>query len=304
MGLHHRPFEVERQPKPPFCRHVLPISLSEVVGRIPPAWLRQLVKRDLLRPKMLRVMQSRFADCADDPAGFIIHAQLGQLRIVFVIILVLPILRIIQTCKIARIISDGVQHLLKCCFGLWDCQSRLFSISHIFLLMLDCIRCVFNSFPCQSGLSIHKILDPFLLLFLASKVHFWSLLCRQLLFKSQGAHCPQGSDPFCIQAALAFIPLMMSSCGTLCGFAAFASPQWQNVLSRHIDNWIFCWHCWWARCWMLHNMDAMEASCVFYIDVGTLNRPEQCNLGMMTVTTLGMAMLTVHHYMIFGVCPT
>ena len=53
---------------------------------------------------------------------------------------------------------------------------------------------------------------------------------------------------------------------------------------------------------MLQDMDHLEASCIFYFEVGTLNRFEQSKICVLTVTTLGIAMLTVHHDMMFRVC--
>ena len=53
---------------------------------------------------------------------------------------------------------------------------------------------------------------------------------------------------------------------------------------------------------MLQDMDHIEASCVLYVEVGTLNRVEQSTICVLTVTTLGIAMLTVHHDMMFRVC--
>jgi len=53
---------------------------------------------------------------------------------------------------------------------------------------------------------------------------------------------------------------------------------------------------------MLQNMDHIEASGVFYVEVGTLNRLEQSKFGDLTVTTMGIAMLTVHHDLMFSVC--
>jgi len=39
-----------------------------------------------------------------------------------------------------------------------------------------------------------------------------------------------------------------------------------------------------------------------YVEVGTLNRLEQSKNCVLTVTTLGIAMLTVHYDMMFSVC--
>jgi len=52
---------------------------------------------------------------------------------------------------------------------------------------------------------------------------------------------------------------------------------------------------------MLQDMDHIEARCVFYVQVGTLDRFEQSEICVLTVTTLGIAMLTVYHDMMFSV---
>ena len=44
---------------------------------------------------------------------------------------------------------------------------------------------------------------------------------------------------------------------------------------------------------MLQGMDHMEASCVFYVKVGTLDQLEQNKFCVLTVTGLGIVMLTV-----------
>jgi len=46
---------------------------------------------------------------------------------------------------------------------------------------------------------------------------------------------------------------------------------------------------------MLQDMDHIEASCVFYVEVGTLHQLEQSKIYVLTVTTLDIAVLTVHH---------
>jgi len=53
---------------------------------------------------------------------------------------------------------------------------------------------------------------------------------------------------------------------------------------------------------MLQDMDHIEASYVFYVKVGTLNGLEECKFCVLTITTLGIAMLTVHHDKMFSVC--
>jgi len=165
-----------------------------------------------------------FRDCAHHPAGFVKFTKFAPCWIISMIIVAFPILPIVGTCKIPQTISDGIQHLLKCCFRLCGCQSRLFSISDIILLLIYCCRCVFNSLSCHRGLCFDIILNPFLLLFVAWVVGF-SLLPRcKFLFGSPATHPSKGSHPFCLHAALAILRLMKVSSGALCQFAECAWP--------------------------------------------------------------------------------
>jgi len=52
---------------------------------------------------------------------------------------------------------------------------------------------------------------------------------------------------------------------------------------------------------MLEDMDYMEASCVFYVKVGTLDQLKQSKFCVLTVTELGIVMLTVQDDSIFSV---
>jgi len=53
---------------------------------------------------------------------------------------------------------------------------------------------------------------------------------------------------------------------------------------------------------MLQDMDNIEASCIFYVDMGTDNRLEQSKICVLIITTSGIAMLTVHHDLMFSIC--
>jgi len=127
---------------------------------------------------------------------------------------------------------------------------------------------------------------------------------RNLLAGSQAAQHSKSSDPFCFQAGLALIRLMTSWCLALGRSAVFACRWWRKVLFRSIDHCILCWLCWLTTCWMLQDMDHIKASCVFYVEVCMLIQFEQSKICVLTFTTLGIAMLTVHHHMIFSVCGT
>jgi len=94
---------------------------------------------------------------------------------------------------------------------------------------------------------------------------------------------------------MAFIRMMTSSCEFLCRFAVFASRTQRKLLFQCVDQCPLGWPCCWARCWMLEDMDHMEASCIFYVKVGRFDQFEQSKISILTVTSLGMVMLTTHH---------
>jgi len=52
---------------------------------------------------------------------------------------------------------------------------------------------------------------------------------------------------------------------------------------------------------MLQVLDNMEASCVFYVKVGTFTHLEQRKISLLTVNTSGIVTLTVQHDMIVSV---
>jgi len=52
---------------------------------------------------------------------------------------------------------------------------------------------------------------------------------------------------------------------------------------------------------MVQGMDHMEASCVVYVKVGTLDQLEQSKFCVLTVTKLGIVMLTIQIDSIFSV---
>jgi len=52
---------------------------------------------------------------------------------------------------------------------------------------------------------------------------------------------------------------------------------------------------------MLQDMDHMVAGCIFYVNVGTIDQLEQSKICILTITTLGIVMLTIQHYMRFSV---
>lgn len=53
---------------------------------------------------------------------------------------------------------------------------------------------------------------------------------------------------------------------------------------------------------MLEDTDHMEANCVLYVKVGRLHQLEYSTICDLTITKLGIAMLTVPHYTMFSLC--
>jgi len=52
---------------------------------------------------------------------------------------------------------------------------------------------------------------------------------------------------------------------------------------------------------MLQDMDNMEASCVFYVKVGTFTHLEQSTISLLTVNKLEIVKLTVQHDLIVSI---
>jgi len=188
------------------CPIVL-ISSTEHVGTVLPSRLCQFVNLDLHLPTPLHALMYRFGDCALQAAGFVIFSQLAKLCIFCIPIF--PILLIVGTCKITQTVSNSNHHLRKCFFVLSGHQSLVVRSPRIILLLLNYWLWVFNWLSCHSSFSIHTILDPLLFLFCDSTVHLSSFLHHELLFGSQAAQFPKGSNSFCFQAPLALIRLMM-----------------------------------------------------------------------------------------------
>jgi len=145
------------------------------------------------------------------------------------------------------------------------------------------------------------ILNPFLFLFIAYEVRFWSLLWRKLLFESPAAQCPKGSDGLCLQAALAFNRIRACLGWPLRRFTVSASLAWRKVLFQSIDNCSLRWLCCWPRCWILQVMGNVEARCVFYVKVGMCTDVEQNIISQLSVEQWGIQTLTVRYDMIVSV---
>ena len=48
-------------------------------------------------------------------------------------------------------------------------------------------------------------------------------------------------------------------------------------------------------------MDHLKASCIFHVKVGMLDQLKQSKISLWTITSLGKAMLTIQHDVIFSV---
>ena len=144
--------------------------------------------------------------------------------------------------------------------------------------------------PWSISLALHFVTSAFLIISPA-----------QASWGSYAAQCPNGSDCFCFQAALVLIRLMRLIGWSLCWFAVIAHQKCQNVLLWNIDHCILRWLRCWARCWMLQDVDNLEASCVFYVKVSTFTHPEQSKPALLTVNNSGMVRLTVQHDLIVSI---
>jgi len=169
------------------------------------------------------------------------------------------------------------------------------------MLLLNGFLCVINSLSCPSGPSIDIILDLFCSLFFALKVRVLSLFHGQLRLGSLVAQCSYVADLFCFRADLAFNRLT-TSCGALGKCAVFAHQMRWMVLFWSIDHCIMCCLCSWVRCWISQDINQMAASCIVYVKVGTLDRLEQDKICVLSITTLGIAILTIQCQIRFSVC--
>jgi len=52
---------------------------------------------------------------------------------------------------------------------------------------------------------------------------------------------------------------------------------------------------------MLQDMDNMEASCIFYVKVGTFTHPEQSRISLLTVNKTEIVKLTEQHDLIASI---
>jgi len=198
---------------PQFRCAILRISFRAVVSCVLPTRLCQFVKLYLLLLKPLQALWYHSGDCANDPAGFVIFAQLAMLCLF--IIFIFPSLPIVGTCKITQTVSNRNHHLLKSLFGLSVRQSGFFNFLHIFLLVLNRCLCVLNMVSCPSDFSVNIMLDWVVFLFITSEMCFSSFLSRKLLLASRPAQHPKGLDSFRFEAALDFIRWVKSFVLTL-----------------------------------------------------------------------------------------
>jgi len=187
-------------------------------------------------------------------------------------------------------------------FVLSGCQSRLFSISHIILHLLNYSLWISTLHLCRSRFPIHIICNPFLSLFIVYKVRLLSRLRHKCPLTSYGTQCSVGSDDFYFKCKPAFICLMTSSCRSSYGAAVFHNCKWQKVLYWSIAVSILSWLCCWVTWWMLQVRNHMDANCDFYGRVDMFNQHEQCKICILTVSTWGIQMRTLQHDLIVSDC--
>jgi len=250
-----------------FGHHIVHISHPDIFCHIPSSQLCQFFKPHQLLPNTCHVVPNSLCTCVHHPTGFIIFAPLANLGIFLIIYCVFIIHLIIASWKLAQTVSDRSPDFQKCFFRLCGYRSCLFIISCFFRLLNNLYYSILTFRSCQSSSSIHIIIDPFHLHFIAWNVGSLSFHRQMLLFKSYPPHCSQWSDTSCVQAALDFILLMMLLCESSCWVAIFAHRKWQTFHILSIDRGTLCWLCCLTRCWLLQDVDCMEASWVHHLKV-------------------------------------
>jgi hypothetical protein len=172
---------------------------------------------------------------------------------------------------------------------------RLFNISHIFLVLyIDCLS-LFNSLSCHSGLSIHIIFDWFLVLFVVWKVRVLSLLHWYHRLWLYAVQCCQHSDLFWVQATHVFIRWTTWSYRLHGRDDICACRKSRRVHFRNMDQCLLCWPCCSVSCWMLQDMDHMEASCIICVKVGRYHQFPHTKICVLIITWLEIVMLPVHY---------
>jgi len=89
----------------------------ELLGPVPLSQLRRFVKPYLLLPRSRHALLYWFQNFACHPAGFVIFAPGAQVCILIIVCLIVPFLLSLGTYKIARTVSNSIQHLPKCFSG-------------------------------------------------------------------------------------------------------------------------------------------------------------------------------------------
>jgi len=95
---------------------------------------------------------------------------------------------------------------------------------------------------------------------------------------------------------------MRSVCSWHFQLAIYGRPKWWKVFFWRINHYMFCWLCCRVGCCMLQNMDHMEASCNFYVKVDTFDQLEKSIICVLTITKLGIMMLTTQYDLIVTFC--
>jgi len=184
-------FWLNQYPNLQFICSVLLATFTEVVGHVSQTLLSEFVNSNLLLRKSVRVVLYRCGDCTHPPSGFISFAQLAQ-RCICNNFLVILALFIAGTSKITQTIFNSIPHLLKWFFWRSGCQFYIFTISDIFLLLLNPSLCVVNFLSSHSGFAVHIIINPLVFLFIAQNMCIMCFLNRMSLFGLQPAPFPKG----------------------------------------------------------------------------------------------------------------
>ena len=126
----------------------------------------------------------------------------------------------------------------------------------------------------------------------APKVSFQIISCTKLL--TLGPIVPR--SPTCLHS---LDDIVMWNALSICHICP---PEVEKVLLWSIDNCIVCWPCCLAICWMLQDMDHMEATCIIDVKVHMFDQLEQTKIWVWTVISFGIVSLTARYVLILSVC--
>jgi hypothetical protein len=139
------------------------------------------------------------------------------------------------------------------------------------------------------------VLYPFLTLCIAYKVWFLSSLIRKLHCRLWADKHSKTSDDFSLEISFSLNHFTKMTSRPLYQFALFARQSRKYIRFQSTDHCIMCCTCFSVRCWVLHDIDHMEATWLFYVKVRGFNQLEEITISSSAVISFRIANLTTHY---------